>query len=162
MTKGRCGSVIALTKAQSHQTQTRGQKIWRWQWGSANSQGVARQTCGMRQVQPRAVKASHWFRIKSGWLGYMARHGQGPLVGIKWKSRELKAASEQRGLNQLHSYSFFSHNSFLNNLNHDYATALCLWRLENREKSLGAEAWGCTQNTGKCLQVFSYLRFCYF
>ena len=126
MTQGRCSAVIALRsssvvpKEEEHSKSGDGNK------GQPTVQGLPGKSVVVRQVQVQAGKSSQWVGVRSGSVGYMARHGQGPLTGTKGKGRGLKAASEQGGYNHPPSSSSFSHNSFLNSLNPDYAAALCL------------------------------------
>lgn len=110
-----------------------------------------------KQVSESGSNLDHW----GTWPGM----GKDPWQGTSERAGNwVQLLSKEGSTSPL--LTIFSHailSLFLNNLNHDYAAALCQWWLENREIPWSRTCRVfCTQNTGKCLQVFSCLRFCYF
>lgn len=163
VTKGRCRAVIALTKVQSHNTQSRGQQVWWWQWGSDSSPGVARQICGGETK----CKSKLWKQVSES--GSSLDHG-GTWPGMgrdPWQGSSERAENWNHLLSKEGSTIPFLQFFLMQLFSQQSKPRLCSCTVsavtwEQAEKSLGAGVWGCTQNTGKCLQVVSYLRFCYF
>lgn len=164
VTKGRCRAVIALTKVQSHKIQSREQQVWWWQWGSANNPGVARKICGGETSACPSCESKSVSQDQVWITGVYGQAWPRTLGRDQVKEQGIESSFWERRVRATPSYSFFSCNSFLNNLNHDYAAALCLWCLENRQRNpleQGSEA-ALKVLVNASLQAFSYLRFCSF